>query len=336
MLSAVRDSRLRRVVLGYLLVSAVLVAGAVALWFLPVAGAALIATALALLVPPARAHVDVVRRHDHLGSRHAVQTARLRQLERDRDATRRGTAFPVRLVEQVMAENLLSIAYQPVIDLESGTVVGVEALTRIRTRPYRPPDQWFAGARECGLGVDLELVAIEAALDDLSSLPEPLFLAVNASPFTLAAPGLVRSLADADPSRVVIEVSEHAAVDDYALLEEAMRTLRADGLRLVIDDTGAGHAGLRHFVGLRPDGIKLDRSLTARLPGDPLARALSGALNTFAAEVGASVVAEGVETAAQESALRTIGVPMAQGYRLGSPGPLNETLARVSGMNRRN
>jgi EAL domain-containing protein (putative c-di-GMP-specific phosphodiesterase class I) len=125
----------------------------------------------------------------------------------------------------------------------------------------------------------------------------------------------------ADPSRIVVELTEHAPVADYDELRESLSGLRDRGVRLAIDDAGAGFASLRHIVRLDPDMIKLDITLTRRIERDPVRQALAVALVSFANQVGATVVAEGVETELQLEALRAAGIRFAQGFLLGPPGP---------------
>ena len=146
-------------------------------------------------------------------------------------------------------------------------------------------------------------------------------LSLNASPESLLAPELVELLAPVAGSRLALELTEHAPVADYAALEAALAGLRARGVQLMIDDAGAGFASLRHVLGLHPDAIKLDLSLTRDIDSDPVRRALAASLVAFAREIGTTIVAEGIETRAELEALRALGVTHAQGYYLARPGP---------------
>jgi EAL domain-containing protein (putative c-di-GMP-specific phosphodiesterase class I) len=127
-----------------------------------------------------------------------------------------------------------------------------------------------------------------------------------------------------------LEVTEHARVDDYAELEEVRRRLHDRGVRLAVDDTGAGISSLQHVIKLRPDVIKLDRSMIANLESDRVRRALTAALVELATGIEAVVVAEGVETPAELTALKQLKVPYGQGYLLGRPAPIPEQTARQS------
>ena len=122
--------------------------------------------------------------------------------------------------------------------------------------------------------------------------------------------------------RVVMEVTEHARVDDYDALNLSLQLLREQGVRLAIDDAGAGFASLQHIVRLSPDFIKLDITLTRNIDADPVRRALATAMISFASEIGAAIIAEGIETEAEFQTLLGLGVPFGQGFYFGDPAPL--------------
>jgi EAL domain-containing protein (putative c-di-GMP-specific phosphodiesterase class I) len=219
--------------------------------------------------------------------------------------------------------------YQPVAEVHSGFVVGVEALARFPGEPARSPDVWFAEADRVGLGVDLQLLAIQQALPALERLPREVFLAVNLTPAVILDPArrLLQMTGDV-LDRLVLELTEQVPVEDYDVLNAAIAPLRERGACLAVDDTGAGYAGLRHLVALAPEVVKLDLSLTRGIDHDPPRRALASALVTFGRDTGARIVAEGVETAAEFEALRALEVPLAQGYLIGRPQVLEEVLLK--------
>jgi EAL domain-containing protein (putative c-di-GMP-specific phosphodiesterase class I)/FixJ family two-component response regulator len=248
--------------------------------------------------------------------------------ERAAEAERQVTYERIR---QALDGNSMTMLYQPVYDLTSRTVVGCEALARFETEPARGPDRWFADAASVGLGPRLEVAAIGTALRALEVLPEPMFLAVNASPGTLFDPDLAALCLAVDCSRVVLELTEHVPIEDYQAVDAATAPLRAQGLRLAVDDTGAGYAGFRHLLGIRPDIIKLDGSLTRGVDTDPARCALASALVTFTQRVGAILIAEGVETADELATIRELNVQWAQGYHLGRPQPIPEILRSIAG-----
>lgn len=214
------------------------------------------------------------------------------------------------------------MVFQPIVELATGKPIGAEALARFPGTPYRPPNEWFAAAAEVGLGLELELAAIRAALSELDLLPCGAYLSLNAAPSTVISPELHAMLRGGVASRVVLELTEHAGVEDYAPLTEALDALRAMGARLAVDDAGSGFSSLQHILNLRPDIIKLDRALVEGIDTDPARRALAGSLMTFGAEIGAQVVAEGIENRREQTVLRRLGIRYGQGFHLGRPAPL--------------
>ncbi|HVA03982.1 MAG TPA: EAL domain-containing protein [Acidimicrobiales bacterium] len=218
--------------------------------------------------------------------------------------------------------------FQPIVALQAGGAVGVEALTRFGTTPVRSPDVWFAEARNVGLGVELEVAALRSALDQLHRLPSGLYLSLNASSDTMMSPEFREAVADAPAERVVLELTEHDSIEDYELLEATVQDLRSNGIRLAVDDAGAGFSSFRHILNLRPDIIKLDIALTRGIDEDPARRALGSAMLTFGLDAyNAAIVAEGIETEAEFETLRRLGCRFGQGYYLGRPGKLRPTIA---------
>lgn len=210
--------------------------------------------------------------------------------------------------------------FQPIIDLRNSRVVGLEALARF---PDRSPDVWFEDAAAAGLNEELELATLGLALQTAGQLPVGLYLSVNLSPATMTSSSFRKVLDGFPLDRLVVEVTEHAPVDDYDALDAAIAPLRAGGCRLAVDDVGAGFSSLRHILRLAPDVIKLDISLTRHIDSDPPRRALATALISFASAIKASIVAEGIETQDEVDALRLLGVTYGQGYHLSRPQPLH-------------
>jgi EAL domain-containing protein (putative c-di-GMP-specific phosphodiesterase class I)/CheY-like chemotaxis protein len=234
------------------------------------------------------------------------------EVARDRRATRR--AEIMRFVE----DDDIAIVHQPIVDLRTRAVVGLEALARFPGSPERPPDQWFAEATELGLGRQLELAAIRAALVTLPRVPESAFLALNCSHRTVTSPELRAALAGT-AARVVLEITEHEPIDDYDGLVASLVELRAEGVRVAIDDAGAGFASLRHALVLEPDFVKVDLSLTSGIDRDRRKRALTASLVSFAEAMGMVIVAEGIETHGELDTLRELGVPLGQGNLVAAP-----------------
>jgi EAL domain-containing protein (putative c-di-GMP-specific phosphodiesterase class I) len=225
-------------------------------------------------------------------------------------------------IRGIIEREAFDIAFQPVRALDSGRVVGFEALARFTDSRTRPPDLWFGDAQQAGLSYDLEVAVMRKALLSLSRLPGNTYLAINVSPETAASPEIVHLCKRYAAERIVLEITEHSSVDDYLLLAERAQVLRKMGVHLAIDDAGAGFASLRHVLRLEPDLIKLDKSITRGIDTRMRHQSLAAALLTFASGTAAAIVAEGIETAEELATLKRLGVPYGQGYFLGRPGLL--------------
>ncbi len=247
----------------------------------------------------------------------AELTARL--IEDDRDEVDHRDALAER-IERTLDREEIAIHHQPIVALDGGRPVGVECLARFEDAALRPPNVWFEEAALVGRAIDLEILAIRAALRTLPYVPAGLYASLNASPETVLSGRLLAELAGQDRGRIVLELTEHDRVADYPLLRARLDELKPFA-RLAIDDVGAGYAGMRHVLDLRPDIVKLDMSLTRDIDQDPARRALAGALVSFCIDIRASIVAEGIETAAECATLRAIGVGLGQGYLFGHPVP---------------
>lgn len=225
-------------------------------------------------------------------------------------------------IEQALEDPAaMYVVLQPIVDIDGRRIAGMEALARFDAEPKRTPDHWFAEAWQVGLGIDLELHAIRLACRRLPELPADGYLSINLSAQTLTDPRMLDLLSGLGEQarRVVVEVTEHTAIDDYALVGDVLNRIRALGARLAVDDAGAGYASMQHILRLRPDIIKLDRSIIADNDVDPARFALIGAMANFAISLGMVVIAEGVETPGELAALTENQICHAQGYYLARP-----------------
>jgi EAL domain-containing protein (putative c-di-GMP-specific phosphodiesterase class I) len=227
-------------------------------------------------------------------------------------------------IERILTGDGFSIVLQPIMSLSTGHVVAVEALSRFNVWPQRAPDYWFAEADSVGLGSALELFAIQHALSLLPDIPEPICIGINAGPATVGSPELIDLLAASTPSRIIVELTEHVGIEDYPGLRLAAKAVRKIGSRVALDDTGTGFASLSLLLEVSPELIKLDRAMTRDIDSDPVRRALARALVTFGNEVGAEVIAEGIETAGELAVLTDLGVAYGQGFVLARPGGLRD------------
>ena len=229
----------------------------------------------------------------------------------------------------VFADGGPVVVLQPIVDLASGVRVGAEALSRFPAGWEKAPDVCFAEAHSIGQGHRLELLALERAAEHLPRVGG--YVAMNVSPQTLLTAGCRALLGRLPLDRILLELSEHDPVEDYTELTAALAPFRAGGLRLAIDDVGAGFSSLRHIVVTSPDVIKIDRSIVSGLDHNPVLTTLIRSLVEFGHGCRARVVAEGVETADEAAALRALGVDYGQGWHFGRPGP-PEALADVASL----
>jgi len=219
-------------------------------------------------------------------------------------------------IQATIDDHAFHPVFQPIVDLASGAVVGYEALTRFvdGTRP----DLAFAGARRCGLEPELEAATLRAAIEASDALPTERFLSLNVSPALILAGDDLRAILSARTRPIVLEITEHDPVADYGALRSAFVAL-GSGLRLAVDDAGAGVANFNHLVELRPQFVKVDIGLVRGVNADLTRQALIVALLHFAGATDCRVVAEGIETEAERAALENLEVPFGQGYLFGRP-----------------
>lgn len=243
---------------------------------------------------------------------HAEQLVELRE---DR---RRSTIY------DTIASRRFRTVLQPIVSVADGSAHAAEALTRFDGEPSRPPDAWFKEAEEIGLQVPLELATASSALAEVGRVRADLRVTLNLSPNTVLSPRIAEIFTAAPLDRVIIELTEHEPVTDYAAVAAALAPWRSKGARLAVDDAGGGYASFSHILNLAPEYIKLDVNLTAAIHEDRQRQALARAVIGFAGEMGVAVIAEAVETSAQLQALQDLGTHFVQGYHVGRPLPLDE------------
>jgi EAL domain-containing protein (putative c-di-GMP-specific phosphodiesterase class I) len=255
-------------------------------------------------------HDDLIRRFPSPGTADPERVTWFERSEEQRNE----------VLRLLRSENAIVPVFQPILDLRSGDVAGFEALARFPDDPdRRPPNAWFAQAHRCGLGVQLEALAVHAALSQRDDAPAG-YLSVNLSPAALRADELWRGLAS-DLRGVVVEITEHELVADGQRLQAILDEARARGARIAVDDAGAGYAGLRQLMVLRPDLIKLDRGLVEEVATDEAKQALVECFVRFAERTNAAVCAEGIESLDDLVVLARLGVTYGQGYAIARPAP---------------
>jgi len=229
-----------------------------------------------------------------------------------------------RRVEELPADGSIRVVFQPIVDLATTKVIGYEALARFPGDTSVSPRTWFAEAAEVGMLLEIEMTAIRAALAQLERLPSDAFVSVNVSPVTAGSEELRDVISGVDPSRVVLEISENAAAEDYGEVSEAVGALRATGVRVAVDDTGSGTVSFSSLFDVHADIIKIDIDVTHGIASDPLKEAMATALKSLADRLGAMSLAEGIETEEEFKLLRGVGVQAGQGYLFGRPEPVDE------------
>lgn len=255
----------------------------------------------------------------------ALLRSRLEQFEPDLAHSGVDLRVARQLISDTIAGGTFAIALQPVVDMRTGEAVSHEALSRFPSDTFRTPAAWFAAAFETGQVIDLELAAVRKALDALEHVAEPASVSINLSPGTVLAGGLTTLGPSVPWQRIIIELTEHVPVIDYAGLLDQLRPAVEAGARIAVDDTGAGFSSLRHILDLHPHIIKLDIGITRGVDTDPSREALAAMMVHFADEVGIRVVAEGVETEGERDRLLDLGIHYGQGYLLGRPSVVGQT-----------
>jgi len=211
----------------------------------------------------------------------------------------------------------LGLVLHPVVDVAAGRIAGYEVLSRFPSSV--PTEDWFFAARSLNRDADLDRVVLRGAMRLLDRVPHGAFLTVNASPTSLADPGVMAILQAQDLTGVVVELTEHTACDPRDLAEP-LAELRDRGAIIALDDVGTGHSGLLRMAVVRPEILKVDLQLVRGLEDDLVKRSLVQFLGECASRLDAWIIAEGVETVAELDVLRGMGVPLVQGFLLARPG----------------
>jgi EAL domain-containing protein (putative c-di-GMP-specific phosphodiesterase class I) len=228
-------------------------------------------------------------------------------------------------IERLLESGGPEIVFQPIFELETQRITGLEALSRFPGGGFFP-GAWFEGAHRHGLGTELELAAVAAALEYVDLLPDDVRLAVNVSPAVAAMDALLEWVRPS-ARRIVVEITESYRTESYEVLALALARVRAAGAAVAADDVGAGFSTLDHVRAIAPDVVKLDLSLTRAAGLTREGRVQARSFIEAARDVGASVAAEGIETAAELATMRDLGVDHGQGFYLAEPAELDSFLA---------
>ena len=219
-------------------------------------------------------------------------------------------------LRRIISERQFEIHLQPIVRIDTGVLVAVEALTRFADGVR--PDVRFAEASRLGLGPALERATLAAAIEAVASFPPDVALSVNVSPDVLQRDRELREVLGRADRPLIVELTEHERIDDYTAVRAAFARL-GPNVRLAVDDAGSGYASLRHILSLQPAFVKLDMEWVRGIDRDPIRRSLVSGLAYFSDETSCELIAEGIETEEERTALLELGVHLGQGYLLGHP-----------------
>jgi len=225
---------------------------------------------------------------------------------------------------QLIESHDFSLVFQPIFDLNDGSLFAAEALVRFSPWSSKPPDAVIAQAHQLGLGVELEVAIVEAAIAHIDEIPADALLAVNGGALALASGGIRQALADGEPSKLIVELTEQVGRDGQPQLADVLARMHADGVRVAIDDPGAQLAVMADPVGLAPDFIKADRAAAGASVDEAAQAAGDQALLQRARARGASIIAERIETDAALAAVHKLGIRYGQGFHLAHPAQASE------------
>ncbi len=232
----------------------------------------------------------------------------------------------------IMTENVRTL-FQPIVDLKSGEVHGFEALARgPRGTDLESPLALFETASKADLLFEIDQLCRRKAVLESGGLESPMKLFLNTLPFSIRDPHFrgkyLLDLLDGSglvPERIVLEVTETVAIEDYTAYLDEKRYFSDMGFLSAIDDMGVGYSGVEKLVHLEPDYVKLDIHLVRGIDSSTIKRDIVQAFCGMAKKIGAKLVAEGVETRKELGTVRELGIDYAQGFLLARPSPTFQT-----------
>jgi len=233
-------------------------------------------------------------------------------------------------LEIIISERRLQPVFQPIVDLESGKIIGFEGLIRGPSNStLHSPVNLFAAADQCNLTLALDRACRRVTVERFVELKLPGHLFLNISPDSLLAPEhrpgetlAIVSVMGLSPDRIIMELTETKPSAAYSTLREATDHYRNGGFQIALDDLGEGFSNLRLWSEIRPDFVKLDKHFVQNIHQDPLKEQFVRSVVDIARKSGAKLVAEGIESTAELRALRRLGVQYGQGYLIAKPSPV--------------
>jgi EAL domain-containing protein (putative c-di-GMP-specific phosphodiesterase class I) len=237
-----------------------------------------------------------------------------------------------RLQEILLADQIVTV-FQPLVELQQEGTLGYEALARGPAGPLQTPHQLFAAAKESDLVFELDRHCRRKAFQAARELPSNRKLFVNVFPSSMYDPDFqgnaLISLLEGmglSPDRIVLEISEEYAIENYTLFVEALQNFRHMGFKIAVDDIGAGYSGLEKIAHLNPDYLKFDMHLVRNIDQSYIKREMARALKAFADKMETKIIAEGIEREEERQACVELGIDLGQGYLLGRPADISTWL----------
>ncbi len=228
------------------------------------------------------------------------------------------TTFSASVHEIIDNPSLLSIHLQPIVDMVQGVSVGYEALSRFPLYPEIAYPYWFKEAKSLNVSERLEAIAISNARRKLPELPSSCFMSVNITPSALDTEP-VREALSGSLDRVAIELTGHIPTERLDRISATLAELRSRGAIVALDDTGVDYLGLKTLEVLKPEIVKLDRSLVTHVDKDPIKQALIRMVSEVVEGIGGWLLAVGIEEQDEIATLIDLKVPLGQGWILGKP-----------------
>jgi EAL domain-containing protein (putative c-di-GMP-specific phosphodiesterase class I) len=233
-------------------------------------------------------------------------------------------------LQDLLLGHEIHTVFQPIVDLQHGGLLGFEALSRgPGGTSHASPISLFEAAAAADLVFELDRHCRRRALKTARGLPAPLLLFINIVPASMYDPdfqgaSLIRLLEGfgLSPERIVLEVSEQYAIENYTLFVEALQNFTHMGFSIAVDDIGAGYSGLEKIAHLNPRYLKFDMQLVREIDKSHVKREMTRALKAFADKMDSRIIAEGIEREGEKTTLMELNIHYGQGYLLGRPAPL--------------
>ncbi|HEY7515249.1 MAG TPA: EAL domain-containing protein, partial [Vicinamibacteria bacterium] len=234
-------------------------------------------------------------------------------------------------LQEILLADQINTVFQPIVNLQQPGALGFEALARGPAgTALQSPYHLFAAASESDLVFELDRHCRRRAFQAAKEIPYPTKLFVNVFPSSMYDPdfqgnALIRLLEGLglSPDRIVLEISEEYAIENYTLFVEALQNFTQMGFSIAVDDIGAGYSGLEKIAHLNPRYLKFDMQLVRDIDQSYIKREMARALKAFADKMEAKIIAEGIEREEERQAIVDLGIDFGQGYLLGRPAELS-------------